>query len=345
MSLPKRFCKFVKEDFATPRPKWTSSAWARIIGINDGGAGPREVPLTSKLVKKIWGTPINATVFHVTDASGAVHVFRNQGKKTMALSVMADPPSDKLAENGIWRGGVVMKLKANIIMGGQGDIMSTPDDSGRRWVSYHEIRPILLYDDHAPFFKEMEKAMLVSTHHLASICIAEVKRMQKTPEYKGFAEYVLKARLVILERLLRSTKVDLEQRQEWKTIFNDSPIILPPKELGVFVKDHIDRVNIIMEKYFLNARQEIVNIATGQSSSRDSYSELVANEYKVLGVAYYATDPWGVELEKLKNAVAGVPFWNFGTYDKQTSRWTPPSQQFNPWDYTKTKDYTEYVKK
>ena len=115
----KRFVNYLAEK-AMPDSsydvKWMNSAWKHILG--DKGTGKRSVPFTSTLISKIWKTPITATVFHITDVEGATHVLQNQGKKGVALSVMALAPKlgSSLAENGIWRAGVVLKLKANILI-------------------------------------------------------------------------------------------------------------------------------------------------------------------------------------------------------------------------------------
>ena len=71
-----------------------------------------------------------------------------------------------------------------------------------------------------------------------------------------------------------------------------------------------------------------------------SYSELVANNFKVLGVAWYATDPWGVELEKLQGAIGNIPFYNFGNEDK-SGRWIIKTTA----QIKKTPEYAEYIKK
>ena len=62
----------------------------------------------------------------------------------------------RLAESGVWRAGVVLKLEANILMAGMSDIMSVPDVSGRRWLGIPEVARTLPGEFKREFQKEME---------------------------------------------------------------------------------------------------------------------------------------------------------------------------------------------
>ena len=334
--------KMVKEakvnywDNHIPKPKWSASPWKRILGVIQGGA--REVPLTSKLINKIWEKPINATVFHVTNVPGAVHVVRNQKKKSVSLSVMPHPPSTSLAENGVWVGGVVVKLQANILMGGQGDIMSTPDDSGRRWVNFSVIADLLPIEYRREFRTAMMDVTRDSSRSLAKMLIPIIKDMDASNVYVAGA---LKDILYFLDELLDGEP----NAARWGHILTNPnfPDFKPNKQLGIFVKDHIDRATVVLEKYLGYTRDAMQELAdqTYDRATTTSYSELVANNFKVLGVAWYATDPWGVELEKLQGAIGNIPFYNFGNEDKSTGRWIIKTTA----QIKKTPEYAEFIKK
>jgi hypothetical protein len=347
----KSFAEYITEG----KPQWTASAWRRILGIGAQIGGVREVPLTSKLVNKIWGTPIRATVFHVTDSTGASFVMKNQGKKGLAVSVMPHPPSTKLAKRGIWKGGVVMKLQANILMGGQGDIMSVPDESGRRWVASGEIESLLPYDMRMDFHQEMREAQLISSKHLAAIMLPVLEKMKSSGKYIGCTptsiDCTVDYHIKTIKTLLRDTQFNNggDTVSSWKKIFLDTEVAIEPpkKELGEYVTAHIDRVNAIMEKYFLHARKDIEDLAALTRERHESlgYSELVANEYKVLGVAWYIDSEGNffsdrANLESLQNEVeaVGLPFWNFGEYIEKSRLAPDATLKYAP-------GYTDYIKK
>ena len=159
--------------------QWLDSAWKHIIGT---GIGKRSIPLTSKLFKKIWATPIRVTAFHITDEDGAMHVLRNQNKKGVALSVMPRAPelTSELLTQGIWKSGVILKMSANILMAGTSDIMSVPDKSGRRWVGIQEVERIVIPELRASFSKLINDTLFYS---LVLVLLKNVKMSSfKTPD-------------------------------------------------------------------------------------------------------------------------------------------------------------------
>ena len=92
--------------------------------------------------------------------------------------------------------------------------------------------------------------------------------------------------------------------------------------LSAFVKKHIEDTNKIMETFLVKSRENIEGIANARNFSPENtfgYEELVANEYKILTVAWYPRDRWGMKLEKLKTAVGSIPFFTLGTKQKQST--------------------------
>lgn len=314
--------------------QWLDSAWKHIIGT---GIGKRSIPLTSKLFKKIWATPIRVTAFHITDEDGAMHVLRNQNKKGVALSVMPRAPdlTSELLTQGIWKSGVILKMSANILMAGTSDIMSVPDKSGRRWVGIQEVERIVIPELRPSFSK-----LINDTQNDAIVdLITQLKKLIETisgdyvagafggvagnmgtielfssliREYSkrgGIMPFSLEAKLV---DEIESLKDRLHEKDQKKvnTI------------LSAFVKKHIEDTNKIMETFLVKSRENIEGIANAKNFSTENtfgYEELVANEYKILTVAWYPRDQWGMKLEKLKTAVGSIPFFNLGLGNKQST--------------------------
>ena len=311
--------------------QWLDSAWKHIIGT---GIGRRSIPLTSKLFKKIWATPIRVTAFHITDEDGAINVLRNQNKKGVALSVMPRAPDLKsdLLVQGIWKSGVILKMSANILMAGTSDIMSVPDESGRRWVGIQEVERIVIPELQAAFAKQIN-----DTHNTAVIdLMAQLKKLLETisGEYVAGAfggvagnrgsielfsfltkEYTNKRTYAHAGSLVAEID-DLKERLYEKDKKKLNSI------LSAFVKKHIEDTNKIMETFLVKSREDIERIANARNFSPENtfgYEELVANEYKILTVAWYPRDRWGMKLEKLKTAVGSIPFFTLGTRHKQST--------------------------
>ena len=303
----KRFVNYITEK-AMPdssyEVQWMNSAWWHILG--GGGTGKRSVPFTTTLINKIWKTPITATVFHITDVEGATHVLQNQGKKGVALSVMAIAPKlgSNLAENGIWRAGVVLKLKANILMAGMSDIMSVPDQSGRRWLGIPEVARTLPGDYSREFSKELEAKQKTIYQDFAD---ALREYAPKVSSDKKFVEsdWSYDRRDLVLKIVnFRDTLMNAEKAEINKI-------------LGRFVKTHIDATNRILEKYLMHSKERIQQIADGRGAGMDgteaqrsggNYSELVANQYKVIGVAWMPyMAKWGAGEDKMRAAAGNVP--------------------------------------
>lgn len=314
--------------------QWLDSAWKHIIGT---GIGRRSIPLTSKLFKKIWATPIRVTAFHITDEDGAINVLRNQNKKGVALSVMPRAPdlkSDLLAQ-GIWKSGVILKMSANILMAGTSDIMSVPDKSGRRWVGIQEVERIVIPELRASFSK-----LINDTQNDAIVdLVTQLKNLIETIS----GDYVAGAfggvagnmgTIELFSSLIREyskrggimpfslghslvDEIDSLKGRLWVKDQKKVNTIL-----SAFVKKHIEDTNKIMETFLVKSREHIEGIANARNFSPHNtfgYEELVANEYKILTVAWYPRDKWGMKLEKLKTAVGSIPFFTLGTKQKQNT--------------------------
>ena len=304
----KRFVNYLAEK-AMPDSsygvKWLGSAWEHILG--DKSTGRRSVPFTSTLINKIWKTPITATVFHITDVEGATHVLQNQGKKGVALSVMALAPKlgSSLAENGIWRAGVVLKLKANILMAGMSDIMSVPDEGGRRWLGIPEVsRSLPTTSQKRQFEKELEAKQKTIYQDFAD---ALREYAPKVSSNKNFVEsdWSYDSRdLVTRIYNFRDTLMNAEKAEINKII-------------GKFVKTHIEETNRILEKYLMDSKERVQQIADGKGGGMygteaqragSGYSELIANQYKVIGIAWMPNmTKWGAGEDKLRAAAGAIP--------------------------------------
>ena len=355
--------------------QWLDSAWKHIIGT---GIGKRSIPLTSKLFKKIWATPIRVTAFHITDEDGAMHVLRNQNKKGVALSVMPRAPelTSELLTQGIWKSGVILKMSANILMAGASDIMSVPDKSGRRWVGIQEVERIVIPELRASFSKLINDTQndaivdlitqlknlieTISGDYVAS-AFGGVAGNRGTIELFSFLikEYTSKRGGIMPFSLGHSLVDEIDSLKDrlWEKDQKKVSSIL-----SAFVKKHIEDTNKIMETFLVKSREDVEQIAIARNFSPHNtfgYEELVANEYKILAVAWYPRDQWGKKLEKLETAVGSIPFFNLGLGNKEStfkdlagkdistgSRWLMPYVETNTGKRTSASKQAEsdYIK-
>ena len=130
----KSFKGYLKEDVA-----WQQSASTKIFDFSQ--IQYMQIPLSSSTMEWIFQVQLpRATVFHVTNIDGFKKLKRLQNKKK-SISAFFNMDAATM-ESGIQGGGgVVAELDANIIMSSKGDLMSMPDNTGRRWVELMNIDP------------------------------------------------------------------------------------------------------------------------------------------------------------------------------------------------------------
>jgi hypothetical protein len=93
-------------------------------------------PLTPNIAKIINGEKaIRVDAFHITSAKNADRLKQLEGSKK-SISAMTKVPQYSLEDvSGIHGHGVMFSLEGNILLKSVDDIMSTPDESGRRWIN------------------------------------------------------------------------------------------------------------------------------------------------------------------------------------------------------------------
>ena len=96
------------------------------------------IPLSSAIFKRVWPDDIRTTVFHLTDDDGLDKLVRLQGKKK---SIYAFTSMDRYYYNrGVQTaGGIVAEIDGNVLIAAPTDIMSRPDNTGRRWTAFRAI--------------------------------------------------------------------------------------------------------------------------------------------------------------------------------------------------------------
>lgn len=133
----KSFKYFIKE--ATGQ-KWQQSLSSLIFdtGREENFYLDVPIPLSSSIFKRVWPDDIRTTVFHLTDVDGLDKLVKLQGKKK---SISAFTSMDRYYYNrGVQTaGGIVAEIDGNVLIAAPTDIMSRPDNTGRRWTAFRAI--------------------------------------------------------------------------------------------------------------------------------------------------------------------------------------------------------------
>ena len=96
------------------------------------------IPLSSAIFKRVWPDDIRTTVFHLTDDDGLDKLVRLQGKKK-AISAFTSMDRYYYSRGVQTAGGIIAEIDGNVLIAAPTDIMSRPDNTGRRWTAFRAI--------------------------------------------------------------------------------------------------------------------------------------------------------------------------------------------------------------
>jgi hypothetical protein len=96
------------------------------------------IPLTPNIAKILNGEK-RMQVFHVTNADNTNRLKALEGTKKSISSMNRIPIITREDLTGIWGHGVMFSLDGTVIINAKGDINSSPDESGRRWIDLGDI--------------------------------------------------------------------------------------------------------------------------------------------------------------------------------------------------------------
>ena len=107
--------------------KWLGNVQTHIVKM--------DVPLTPSLVNYIWGSQ-RVTTFHVGDVNGINEIGAMVGtRKSLSTFRYMDKELVKNMKGVQTEGGIIYQIVGNLQFDSPTDVMSAPDETGRRWVN------------------------------------------------------------------------------------------------------------------------------------------------------------------------------------------------------------------
>lgn len=107
--------------------KWLSNVQSHIVKM--------DVPLTPSLVNYIWGSQ-RVTTFHVGDVNGINEIGAMVGtRKSLSTFRFMDKELVKNMKGVQTEGGIIYQIVGDLQFDSPTDVMSAPDETGRRWVN------------------------------------------------------------------------------------------------------------------------------------------------------------------------------------------------------------------
>jgi hypothetical protein len=238
-------------------------------------------------------------------------------------------------------------------MGGVEDIMSSPDETGRRWVNHKKLEILMPRKYKKSFADQIRNADKITLQRMAGLVSDALVRARDTNQIAAneldtmakIDAREFNERIVMMNSYAngKTPILDTSYTADFiRNMLNSNPIKLSDKEFGLLLKEHIERINAVLEIFFGHVQKEIQKIVNNTSRlprDEDGYSEVVVNNYKVLGVAFFGYHEKlsgqklvdRLNLEK-QTKLLNLPFWDFDLY-----------REDNPKRYTV--DYEQYSKR
>ena len=258
----KSFRYFIKE--ATDQ-KWQQSLSSLIFdtGKEENFYLDVPIPLSSSIFKRVWPDDIRTTVFHLTDGDGLDKLVKLQGKKK-SISAFTSMDRYYYSRGVQTAGGIIAEIDGNVLIAAPTDIMSRPDNTGRRWTAFRAI-------------SGREKFGRIDNQTIASIA----KDIEKL--FKQLVTTYYPDKLQPYNKKLVNT--------QWQYIGQH-----PSSNLRKIIADYIDGMEKVIKKHSDKLRGVFTRYLDNRRTD-DSWDEVIVNDIKIKKVHILETDWAGREDE------------------------------------------------
>ena len=142
-------------------------------------AAMRKIPISAPIMKKVIGD-INVTSFHITDIQNISKIKSLVGKKKSISTFNTYGANASELKHGIGiktKGGILLSLEGKLMASNAADIMSSPDETGRRWIADYHLTDI--FDDvgagEIGIETELDKNKIWKEKYLMSINVLKIR--------------------------------------------------------------------------------------------------------------------------------------------------------------------------
>ena len=262
------------KSFLVEVPGWSGSLSEKLfdIGFHQGFERGGNLigfwlPISSPIFKRIGIEEVRATVFHVTDKEHYPTLKKLQGKK-QSISAFFGMKAEYFEQGVQTQGGVVAELDANILSAWKGDVMSSPDKGGRRWVKLAHFKGVDRDQDIQKVLVGVEKLIgkLLLKYH-SSTYMENHKWKLDPVNYPGHWQ--------ALGQILGDKRSPTRDT----------------KKLSLLIKDYIDG----MEKVMKSNVKQFKEIFQGYLSTRftdNEWDEQIVNKIKIKKVHLVFSPAW-----------------------------------------------------
>ena len=262
------------KSFLAEAPGWSGSLSEKLfdVGFHQGFERGGNLigfwlPISPSIFKRIGIEEVRATVFHVTDKEHYPTLKKLQGKK-QSISAFFGMKAEYFEQGVKTQGGVIAELDANILSAWKGDVMSSPDKSGRRWVKLAHFKGVDRDQDIKKVLVGVEKLIgkLLLKYHYSTYIENHDGKLDPV-NYPGHWQ--------ALGQILGDKRSPTRDT----------------KKLSLLIKDYIDG----MEKVMKSNVKQFKEIFQGYLSTRftdNEWDEQIVNKIKIKKVHLVSSDAW-----------------------------------------------------
>ena len=258
----KSFRYFIKESSSQ---KWQQSLSSLIFdtGKEENFYLDVPIPLSSSIFKRVWPDDIRTTVFHLTDDDGLDKLVKLQGKKK-SISAFTSMDRYYYSRGVQTAGGIIAEIDGNVLIAAPTDIMSRPDNTGRRWTAFRAI-------------SGREKFGRIDNQTIASIA----KDIEKL--FKQLVTTYYPDKLQPYNKKIVNT--------QWQYIGQH-----PLSDKRKIIADYIDGMEKVIKKHSAKLRGVFTRYLDRRRTD-DEWDEIIVNDIKIKKVHILETDWAGREDE------------------------------------------------
>ena len=269
MRNPKKFNQHLFErDIA-----WKKSASILVFGEN---LYATKIPFSTPIYRRTFGNIPRTTVFHIANPETFQRLIKLEGKKKSISALTYAAPIQIM--NGINQlGGLAVEMEADVLVSHRVDIMSVPDKTGRRWVSFADLEEIIRYNN----YENADTIISAMEKDITTLMAALVTKHMNNPIISND---------VVVFNLLKKKMAGRKYFDAWYYLNPDSIKATNPaaqKKIrqfqNVLIKDYLDGMESVMKK---NAKGlgKAISAYLLDRSTEAGWDELVVNKIKITKV-------------------------------------------------------------